>query len=484
MKILVAIANYGTKNQTYLERLLQEYRSLAYDVDIVVLSDVPKDFGSDVEVVVGLPDRDPWSLPFGHKRIFADRARDYDLFVYSEDDTLVQQRHIEAFLEMTAILPADRIAGFLRYEQAPGGHRYCSTIHSFYHWVPSSVQSFGPHVFACFTNEHAACYMLTQDQLARAIRSGGFLVPPHKGRYDMLCTASTDPYTQCGFTKVICLSRAEDFLLHHLPNQYLGRMGLPFEEMHAQIEALLRCAGQDGHRAELLPVAATRNTTPWSKRYYEPVREDVLTMVPAGTRHILSVGCGDGATEGALMGRGARLVGIPLDTIIAESARVKGIELTSPDLEEAVQSLKGRQFDCILLLDILQHVPDAPRLLATLAGLLAEGGQLVITAPNFQYLRYRRSGPSGSGTPRTGDGSGAFHLHRTTSRVIADWVGTAGLRVKHLRYDKNGRFDWLVKVSCGLARPHLSRSILVTADRGGKSQGLGRKKVSGILSPA
>jgi hypothetical protein len=40
MKMLVAIANYGTKNRVYLERLLAEYRCLPYQVDVVVLSNV------------------------------------------------------------------------------------------------------------------------------------------------------------------------------------------------------------------------------------------------------------------------------------------------------------------------------------------------------------------------------------------------------------------------------------------------------------
>ncbi len=59
MNILVAIANHGTKNMTYLNTLIQEYRSMALDVDIVVLSNVQKNLGSDIEVIVGLPTKAP-----------------------------------------------------------------------------------------------------------------------------------------------------------------------------------------------------------------------------------------------------------------------------------------------------------------------------------------------------------------------------------------------------------------------------------------
>ena len=116
MKILVAIASYGTNNDQYLQQLIDEYSSMPYLVDIVVVSNIPKALGKEVEVVVGLPSKNPWSLPFAHKRIFIARQNHYDLFIYSEDDTLITQQNIEAFLQVTALLNSNEIAGFLRSE--------------------------------------------------------------------------------------------------------------------------------------------------------------------------------------------------------------------------------------------------------------------------------------------------------------------------------------------------------------------------------
>ena len=107
MRILVAIANYGSKNLEFLDAVIREYRSMPHDVNIVVLSNIPKDLGSDVEVIIGLPTKDPWSLPFGHKKIFAERLGQYDLFIYSEDDILITQKNIESFLRQTKALPED-----------------------------------------------------------------------------------------------------------------------------------------------------------------------------------------------------------------------------------------------------------------------------------------------------------------------------------------------------------------------------------------
>jgi len=130
MRILVAITNFGWKNMDHLAKLIKEYNSMSYHVDIVVFSNVPKDLGPDVEVRVGLPTRNPWSLPFGWKDLFKERRDNYDVFIYSEDDTLITQSHVEAFFRSSEELPEDKIAGFLRYEVDSEGNKFCSTIHS------------------------------------------------------------------------------------------------------------------------------------------------------------------------------------------------------------------------------------------------------------------------------------------------------------------------------------------------------------------
>ena len=174
MKLLVAIASHGTNNDGYLARLVSEYRSMSFPVDIVVLSNLPKKVAPGVEViVVDLNGKNPWSLPFPHKQVFADRKSEYDLFLYSEDDTLVTEKNIRAFLEVSAALPDNEIPGFLRYEQGHQGEENYPEIHGRFHWDPQSVSFRGGHTFAYYTNEHAACYLLTQEQLGRAIESRG-----------------------------------------------------------------------------------------------------------------------------------------------------------------------------------------------------------------------------------------------------------------------------------------------------------------------
>ena len=193
MKILAVISNYGTSNNEYLQEVLRELRGMTdHHADIVVLSDAPKDFGADIKVQVGLPSKDPWTLPFAHKDVFVQNINAYDLFLYNEDDIRITEAHINAFLEATRVLHDDEIAGFMRYEVDSAGTRYFCDVHGRYRWDPRFTGQRGTQVFGYFTNEHAGCFLLTQDQLRRSIASGGFRVPPHKGRYGLPESAATD----------------------------------------------------------------------------------------------------------------------------------------------------------------------------------------------------------------------------------------------------------------------------------------------------
>lgn len=393
MRLLVAIASYGHNNDRYLERVLFEYQSLPYDTDIVVLSNIRKELGPGVNVITGLPSRNPKSLPFGHKPLFAKWRNDYDLFIYSEDDMLVTRRNIEAFLRVTRVLPTDQLAGFFQWESYPDGRLFFPAVHHWFRWRPDSVRTMGEYTFAQFTNDHSACYLVTREQLHQAINSGGFLLDPHERRYQLRETAATDPYTQCGFKKVLCISHLDDFLVAHLPNKYAGtRLGSDGSYVMKQIEALMAFFRNGGAPQSLLEPEAKTFQCDWSKDYYETCRQDLLAMFPLGVRNVLSIGCGWGATESELVKKGIHVVGIPLDPIIAKCAESEGIELAYGDLETAAAQLADRRFDAVLMTGVLHLMPEPAKVLRTATSLLADKGVLVMSLPNVGRLpeRWRR----------------------------------------------------------------------------------------------
>jgi len=445
MRILVAIANYGEKNDVYLSRVLSEYRSMSYQTDIVVLSNINKDLGSDIEVITGLPNGNPWSLPFGHKHIFVERKDAYDLFIYSEDDILITQRNIEAFLRVMSILPPQELAGFFRWEQYPDGRRYYPDAHLFYRWMPDSVKVVGDHTFARFTNDHSGCYALTRGQLEQAVASGGFLVPPHEHQYDLLVTAATDPYTQCGFRRLICLSHLDDFLVQHLPNKYIGsRLGLDASEFCKQLDTLLHPRQRYYANGSLLEPETKVFHCEWSKDYYEPCRGDLIGMFPPSTRTVLSIGCGWGETEAELARKGIEVTAIPLDSVIAACAESRGVEIVYGGLEGAMAQLRGRRFDGVLMSGVLHLLQDPIKALCYASSLLVERGVLVATVPTFRRLpflwmwlqhpsRYqgwrdfRRSGvhPIGRRQARAWFRDAGFSLERISGTIPQRWKNLA-----------------------------------------------------------
>ena len=469
-RVLVAIANHGTRNRRFLDQLLAEYRAMRrYDIKLVVNSDVPKDLGDDVEVRVGLPSDDPWSLPFAHKRLFAERRNVHDLYIYSEDDTLLKESHIDAFMLASRVLPHDRIAGFLRYEIDPHGRKYFSSMHSHYHWDVHSVRRHGDMVFARHTNDHAACYILTRAQLHRAIDSGGYLLPPVKRRYGMPETAATDPYTCCGMTKLVCISRLDDFCLHHLPNAYWQRLGLGEAFARLEIARLMSYTGPGGDTptGPLIQSPPLHDEDSWNKLYYEPLRDDILAAVPKSARCILSVGCGNAATETALAARGHEVTAIPLDSVVAVSGEKKGVRILPANLELACELLDGSEFDCILLPDILQLAPCPVDFLKCFRHHLADDGAMLVSAPNWNYFGTLRQRMSKNGRARLTSTVAANEavVHRTTRSLVNTWLEQAGLpNVRELGTPRR-RLRNISRWSLGLADELLCERMLVLASR-------------------
>ncbi len=422
MRILVVIASFGSQNDAFLERIIAEYRSMPYEIDIVAVSNIEKDLGPTIEVRVGLPDeKNPHSLPFAHRTILAERANEYELFIYSEDDILITAQNIEAFLRQSAVLPSNQVPGFLRFEKGPSGEIQYPDIHAGYSWDAQSVETLGELTFAFFSNEHAGCYILTRQQLLRAVDSGGFLLPPHQGLYGMLESAATDPFTRCGLKKMICISQIDDASVHHLPNKYLEIFGLSQSDLRAQIEALLQIAKSGGAPAPLIRMAPGLRRGRFLKDHYSPAKPEVLSLIPEQANSFLSFGCGE--TEIALARRGKRVVSIPVDPVVSAAAAEKGVKLVIGDLESAIAQLQGQTFDCLLMLDVLHLIDDPVHVLSSLMKFLRSDGAVIALTPYIagtQFLLSSLVWKEGKGSYRRAG------VNITSPRIVRQWLRRAG----------------------------------------------------------
>lgn len=386
VRLLVGITSFGDKNIGLLKHVINTYEAMPLKVDVVVFSNAPKDLGPTVKVEIGLPSKDPWSLPFAHKAYFTTHSKEYDIFIYTEDDIIVTFENIQAFLKITPALAENEIAGFIRYEVGPDGNRSMPEIHAGFHWKADSVKMRATYGVAEHTNEHAGFYLLTQGQLVKAIESGGFLRAPYTDQYDLACTAATDPYLRCGFTRVVCFSELEAFLIHHASNRYVGEMGITYSEFQREIDALKKLAAGSWPNVTLCETETKIYNRRWSKSCYEKPTAQIVDRVPDSAKEILSFGSGWGATEIALRNKCANLTLIPIDAVMGYLAESLDFTVISGTLSDWLQNVGTRRFDCVVMTNLIHLVSDQDRLIRQLCSVLKSGGTLLMSGPNLYAL--------------------------------------------------------------------------------------------------
>lgn len=222
-RVLAVLVNYGTEQLEYLQQVVNELNSFdKYNVTVIVNSNIPLDsiYGIDRVNIIQLEDYE--YLPQTCKRTMWKYKDDFDLFLYGENDHLFKEHHLDKYLEYTDILPDDRIAGLIQYEENETG-RYYPAYHLHYEWEDGSVEEYDGRLFAHFKNLHQATFILTKEQLHRIGElQNGFFHFFGLSEYSMKCKVNTDIYQFCDMKKLICISEFEDNLIHHLPNVYIN----------------------------------------------------------------------------------------------------------------------------------------------------------------------------------------------------------------------------------------------------------------------
>lgn len=462
--LLVAIASYGTAQDEYLERLLEEFRNMQWQKRVIILTNKSKPVNG-AELLVGLPSSNPYSLPFAHRNLFAENLNNYDLFLYTEDDILFTQRNAEDFLSLQAKLKDDEILGFIRSETSLDGNKFITSIHHHFRWLPESVVERGGELFAELTNQHSGCFIATRPQLERAIKSGGFLVKPYAGTYGMLESAASDIYTRCALKRLICVSRIKDFILPHLPNKYYKRLGIPIEELEHQVASLVDVHRHNRWCGSLFNPQTDLPGFRGSKTLFERPDEDFLGLVPQSTRRLLSVGCGWGESETWLRNKGIHVTAIPIDTIFADDLRRRQIETLEGTFETVVERLGDRQFDVILLTDMMQLVENPLKWLQILKKHIVRGGRLVARIENvsepLSWVKDKREGHRRPIYPEFG----RYKAHSVGYSQMQDWFRAAGLTVVNCTNVLEGPRRWVKNLRLNVLEPLFASRYIVVAER-------------------
>lgn len=137
----------------------------------------------------------------------------------------------------------------------------------------------------------------------------------------------------------------------------------------------------------------------------------------AGALRILEVGAGTGSNLALLQAYGKVDAIEPDDRARALASERTGVAIRGGYLPDGVVLEDGR-YDLIVLLDVLEHIPEDRATLAVLRRKLAPGGRLLLTVPALPSLW----------SPHD---EAHHHQRRYTMRQLREVVGAAGFRTLH-----------------------------------------------------
>ena len=224
MKILAVIGNYGKEQLNYLNQIIIELKSFKkYDVTVIVNSNIEID--NPLIDQVNIPKVSDNKLILAScGQVIYDNMNKYDGYIFSENDMLWKEHHLDNHFKYSAVLPENRIPGLIRYEIDPNGNRTSYVDFHCNNWKSSSKETYDKYKFCQVNNVHQGCYFLTNKQLnyASAHNRDHFTTATRSSSgYGILESSNTDLFDFSNWEKVICISEFESNIIHHMPNIYV-----------------------------------------------------------------------------------------------------------------------------------------------------------------------------------------------------------------------------------------------------------------------
>lgn len=135
---------------------------------------------------------------------------------------------------------------------------------------------------------------------------------------------------------------------------------------------------------------------------------------------ILDVGCGEGNTIRSLAKVNPDFIIVGCD-IFVEGMELSNVKLPLFQGDVSDDLFVEEQFDVILLLDVIEHVPDDQKLLQAAHKLLKKNGLLIVMVPAGMYLWSKFDIISG-------------HYRRYTDETLKKSISKSKFNVNYLRY--------------------------------------------------
>lgn len=119
----------------------------------------------------------------------------------------------------------------------------------------------------------------------------------------------------------------------------------------------------------------------WGFSYFNLLNLIAITVEELAPARVLDVGCGDARLLSAIKSFVPECLGIDLSARAIQFAKVLNPEVRL--LNIPIERLENEKFDCIILMDVLEHVPDESdrSLISEICRVLSPNGSLIISVP-------------------------------------------------------------------------------------------------------
>jgi 2-polyprenyl-3-methyl-5-hydroxy-6-metoxy-1,4-benzoquinol methylase len=198
--------------------------------------------------------------------------------------------------------------------------------------------------------------------------------------------------------------------------------------------------------------------------YYHFVRSEITPLLPNAPARILEVGAGAGSTLKWLKAVNPKTetTAVELNSSLLDQLEQNADVVVIGAIDETISKLKT--YDLILLLDVLEHLPDSTATLRKLSKLLEPEGHVIVSVPNIAHLsvsiplltqrrfRYQDAGILDRTHLR-------FFVEDTAVELLndANLIVTAGL-ISGIQGPKTKLLD---RLSFGLLRHHLAKQYIM-----------------------
>jgi SAM-dependent methyltransferase len=179
--------------------------------------------------------------------------------------------------------------------------------------------------------------------------------------------------------------------------------------------------------------------------YYGRVREEIAPLLQKdAAAAVLDLGCGAGATLAWLKAQGfcGRTVGVEVAEQCRDEARRNVDEFHAARIEAT--DFPPASFDCVLILDVLEHLVDPEGALRRVHPWVKPAGRVIVSLPNVRNMTVlRKLIVNGRWDYAESGILDEDHLRFFSLRSARDLAARCGYRVEAERYNYNGS-GWAV----------------------------------------